>query len=77
MKAVQVMLDEDLLQELDATEEVAREGRSAVLRRVLEEYLRRRRRERVRERYEEAYSSESGLGDDFEGWAEEGVWPPS
>lgn len=69
------MLDERLLEELDATEEVTREGRSAVLRRALEEYLRRRRLLTIRERYEQAYGCEPGLGDEFAGWAEEGAWP--
>lgn len=75
MKAVQVMLDERLLEELDATEEVSREGRSAVLRRALEEYLRRRRLLTIREQYQQAYGSEPGLGEDFEGWSQEGAWP--
>jgi len=75
MKPVQVMLDERLLEELDATEEVAREGRSAVLRRALEDYLRRRRLVTIRERYERAYGAEPGLGEDFVGWTEEGTWP--
>jgi metal-responsive CopG/Arc/MetJ family transcriptional regulator len=75
MKPVQVMLDERLLEELDSTEEVAREGRSAVLRRALAEYLRRRRLLTIRERYERAYGAEPGLGEDFDGWVEEGTWP--
>ena len=40
MKAIQVMLDERLLEKLDATDEVQHEGRSAVLRRAVEAYLR-------------------------------------
>lgn len=75
MKAVQVMLDEELLRELDATEEVRREGRSAVLRRAAKDYLARRRREQVRERYRKAYGREGGLGKEFEGWEKQGSWP--
>jgi metal-responsive CopG/Arc/MetJ family transcriptional regulator len=75
MKAIQIMLDEKLLQELDATEEVQREGRSAVLRRALGEYLSRRRKQQIRERYRRAYASDEGLAPEFDGWANEGTWP--
>jgi metal-responsive CopG/Arc/MetJ family transcriptional regulator len=44
MKAIQVMLAEELLARLDASEEVQAEGRSAVLRRAAAEYLDRRRK---------------------------------
>lgn len=75
MKAVQVMLDERLLTELDATEEVRQEGRSAVLRRALAAYLRRRRRESIAGGYERAYRDEDGLGREWDSWEEQGVWP--
>lgn len=75
MKAVQVMLDERLLRELDDTDEVRRDGRSAVLRRVLRSYLDRRRRDGIAERYAEAYGQGSDLGAEWDGWEEQGVWP--
>jgi metal-responsive CopG/Arc/MetJ family transcriptional regulator len=75
MKAIQVTLDEELLARLDADEEVVRDGRSAVLRRAANEYLRRRRRRAIAEQYAEAYGSTPGLGVDFEGWEDEGAWP--
>ena len=75
MKPVQIMLDEDLLERLDATAEVQREGRSAVLRRAAEEYLRRRRRFEIAEAYRSAYGSKQGIGSEFEGWEDEGKWP--
>jgi metal-responsive CopG/Arc/MetJ family transcriptional regulator len=75
MKAVQVLLEEALLSELDATEEVNREGRSAVVRRAVAEYLLRQRRQQVREQYRNAYASERDLGPEFAGWEEEGTWP--
>ena len=59
----------------DATDEVRKDGRSAVLRRAAAEYLVRRERAEVRERYERAYGELDGLGDEFGGWEEEGVWP--
>ena len=77
MKAIQITMDEALLRRLDETEEVQREGRSAVLRRAAAEYLERRRAARIRERYEKAYGSEGerDLGGEFEGWEEQGSWP--
>ena len=75
MKAIQITFDEALLRELDATEEVHRDGRSAVLRRAATEYLRRRRRYSIAEHYERAYGDGEGLGDAFEGWKDQGQWP--
>ena len=75
MKAIQITLDEALLARLDADEEVQRDGRSAVLRRAADEYLRRRRKRAIAEQYTKAYRGESGLGDEFSGWENEGAWP--
>ena len=52
-----------------------REGRSAVLRRAVAEYLEKRRRLEIRERYREAYGDGQGLGVEYSGWEGEGVWP--
>ena len=79
MKAIQVMFDERLLKRLDATPEVKRDGRSAVLRRAVEQYLRQRRRHAISEGYRAAYGddrgSADGLGGEFSGWEDEGAWP--
>jgi metal-responsive CopG/Arc/MetJ family transcriptional regulator len=77
MKAIQVMFEEALLAELDRTAEVREKGRSAVLRQLTSDFLRRRRKQEIDIQYERAYSGvEDPLGKDFEGWEEEGVWPP-
>ena len=76
MKAIQVTFDEDLLARLDADHEVRREGRSAVLRRAAAEYLERQRRRSIAEQYRRAYGDDPGLGDEFDGWENQGVWPP-
>jgi metal-responsive CopG/Arc/MetJ family transcriptional regulator len=76
MKPVQVLIDEPLLAELDADEEVRRDGRSAVLRRAIRDYLKRRRRRAIARPYREAYANGNGLGDEFEGWEKQGHWPP-
>ena len=75
MKAIQITVDEDLLRELDATEEVAREGRSAVFRRAATEYLRQRREAEIDAQYERAYRNSLPVEDDFAGWENEGEWP--
>jgi metal-responsive CopG/Arc/MetJ family transcriptional regulator len=75
MKAIQITMDDNLLARLDADEEVKRDGRSAVLRRAADLYLRQRRARGIAEAYRRAYGSSPGLGRDFEGWASEGAWP--
>ena len=75
MRAIQVTLDEALLARLDADEEVRRDGRSAVLRRAADEYLRRRRKRSVAEQYARAYGARAHLGEEFSGWEDEGTWP--
>lgn len=69
------MLDERLLERLDADPEVRRVGRSAVLRRAAADYLRRSRAKRIGDAYRKAYRGSKGLGDEFAGWENEGTWP--
>jgi metal-responsive CopG/Arc/MetJ family transcriptional regulator len=76
MKAIQVTFDEELLRELDATEEARRLGRSALMRQAVAEYLERRRRESIAKQFRDAYAPGGGLGEEFAGWEEQGSWPP-
>ena len=70
------MMDEKLLAELDADEEVRRLGRSAVFRRIVAEYNEHRRRKTISSMYRQAYGEDSeGLGKEFDGWENEGRWP--
>ncbi|MFP3939658.1 MAG: hypothetical protein ACLF0P_05070 [Thermoanaerobaculia bacterium] len=75
MKVIEVTFDEKLLADLDATEEVRREGRSAVLRRATERYLRARRQKEIAERYRRAYGQDPGVDEELQGWAAESAWP--
>jgi len=75
MKAIQIMFEEKLLEKLDATEEVRKEGRSAVLRRAVAAYLSQRRLASIATQYRKAYRGDEGLGREFRGWEEQGVWP--
>ncbi len=38
--------------------------------------LERSQDEEIREQYRRAYGENGGLGDEFEGWETQGVWPP-
>jgi metal-responsive CopG/Arc/MetJ family transcriptional regulator len=77
MKTVQVMFDEALLAELDKTADVREKGRSAVLRQLTSDFLRQRRKREIDAQYERAYARvKNPLGKEFDGWEEEGVWPP-
>jgi metal-responsive CopG/Arc/MetJ family transcriptional regulator len=75
MKAVQVMMDESLLEELDRVDEVRKEGRSAVIRRAVTAWLKGARERDIEAQYKRAYASGEGLGPDWAGWEDQGVWP--
>ena len=66
---------EALLARLDQDDEVKRDGRSAVLRRAAELYLRQRKARDVAVAYRRAYGGQRGLESEFEGWEDEGAWP--
>ena len=75
MKAIRITVDEKLLQELDTLEETARDGRSAVLRRAVAEYLERRRDEDIAARYEKAYRALPPQPGEFDIPDEAHAWP--
>jgi len=76
MKAIQIMLDEDLLAELDETPEVRARGRSAVLRQLASDFLRLCREREIDAQYERAYAGvEHPLGEELEGWEDERASP--
>lgn len=75
MKAIQVLYDEELLARLDASEEVRREGRSAVLRRAAEQFLHRIEQQSIDARYRQAYEGVDVLGEEFSRWEHQGAWP--
>lgn len=75
MRAVQISIDEPLLERLDADEDVRRAGRSAVMRRLIQRYLEQKRELAIDARYEAGYAGFEGLGSEFEGWDRVGVWP--
>ncbi len=72
MRTVQFTIDERLLAAADADPEVKRDGRSAVLRRALFEYLRQKRRRAIADAYRRAYAKPV---EDLSGWSAEGAWP--
>lgn len=74
MKTIQITFDERLLEKLDSDEEVKQEGRSAVIRRAVADYLRKKRRSAIADAYQRAYGRQPAESD-LSGWAGEGVWP--
>ena len=74
MKAIQVTVDERLLKSLDANAEAKRDGRSAVIRRALAQYLARRRSAELDEQIRCAYGK-NPVDPELEGWEQEGTWP--
>jgi metal-responsive CopG/Arc/MetJ family transcriptional regulator len=75
MKTIQITMDEKLLARLDADEETRRDGRSAVLRRAVADYLGRRRRSAIASGYRKAYSKKAAIVSELAHWEDEGVWP--
>jgi metal-responsive CopG/Arc/MetJ family transcriptional regulator len=74
MKAIQISFDERLLARLDGDEEVKRDGRSAVLRRAVAQYLERKRRRAIADAYRRGYGKHPAEAE-FGAWAEEAAWP--
>ncbi len=72
MAAIQITLDEQLLKRVDAEPEVKAEGRSAVFRRAIAEYLRKKRDERIAGQYRKAYGKTPPAAEDD--WESEAVW---
>lgn len=69
MKAIPVTCDDHLLARLD------RDGRSAVLTRAAELYLRQRRAGSISAAYRRADADHTGREAEFAGWEKERKWP--
>jgi metal-responsive CopG/Arc/MetJ family transcriptional regulator len=73
MKAVQITMDEALIDALDRDPQVAERGRSAVVREAVKVYLARRRDETIASAYRRGYKENPAT--EFDDWAAQGVWP--
>ena len=69
------MFDETLLGRPDASEDVRRDGLSAVLRRAAEQFLHRKEQEMIDEQYGTAYEGVDVLDAEFADWEHQGAWP--
>lgn len=74
MKVVQFTIDEALLKRVDSNPEVKARGRSAFLRRAIEEQLKRERAESVRAAYRAGYRQKPVRKGEFEVSGEALVW---
>ena len=75
MKAIQVTMDEALLEKLDRHPAVRERGRSAVLREAAADYLKRREADEIARRYRAGYRDAAALDNELDGWPDEGAWP--
>jgi hypothetical protein len=74
VRAVNVLLSEDLLAALDDTPDVREKGRSAVLRRLVSDFLSQHREREIDAQYERAYKEDdSPLGEEVAGWEDESL----
>ena len=67
-KAVQVTFDETMLRRLDRDPEVKRHGRSALIRKAVDEYLQRGSREAIRSAYRRGYGEAPATKDEVRPW---------
>ena len=74
MKAIQITVDDGLLERFDSCEEVRARGRSAVFRQAVADYLAKREAEEITRALLAAYGPGTPP-DELEGWAGEDVWP--
>ena len=75
MKAIQITVDEKLLRGVDRDPEVKKHGRSALIRRLLQEHLRRRREKEIDDAYERGYSKHPPTQDELGPWPDVQAWP--
>lgn len=75
MKAIQITIDEDLLSELDGDPTVKTDGRSAVLRRAITEYLANARAAEISRSYSDGYAATKGWTKEESDWLDDdGEW---
>ena len=74
MKAIQITMDDGLLERLDSCQEVRVRGRSAVFREAVADYLARKEAAEITRALLAAYGPGTPP-DELEGWADEDVWP--
>lgn len=75
MKPIGIMMDEELLATLDEGTEVKRDRRSAVLRRIVSDDLRRKQSHAIDDECRHGYGKSSRLGRGWEGWEGQGAGP--
>ena len=77
MKAIQLTLDEELLERLDRLSSYQKRSRSAVLSQAVVEYLRSHEPAPITTRYQAGYDGALSIDEELDGWASEGAFPES
>ncbi|MDE2837899.1 MAG: ribbon-helix-helix protein, CopG family [Chloroflexota bacterium] len=72
MKAIQVTIDEGLLERLDNCQQVRSRGRSAVFREAVDAYLAKLEAEEIDRAYEVGYGA--APPEEFDDWPAEAAW---
>ncbi len=75
MKVIQLTIDEPLLRRVDSDPETKEEGRSAVVRKALAEYLKRKEAQNIRDAYRRGYGKKAPTDDEVGPWPEAQAWP--
>ena len=71
MKAIQISIDEDLLERLDSDSAVIAHGRSAVLRRAVADYLARVQAAEISRSYSDGYAATRGWTREETDWLDD------
>lgn len=75
MKAIQITIDDELLSRFDDDPTVKADGRSAVLRRAIKEYLANARAAEISRSYSDGYAATQGWTDEESDWLDDdGDW---
>ena len=73
MKAIQITIDEQLLERLDSYPDAGHRGRSAIIREAVADYLAKKEAEEIDRAYERGYREFPP--DEFKDWVREPIWP--
>jgi len=76
MKAVQILMDEDLIRSVDAEARRLRSDRSKVVRAALNRFLKERRVQRLERQYIEGCRKHPPTAGEIEAWERIQEWPP-
>ena len=75
MKAIQITMEPELLDQIDNDDETRKKGRSAFLRNAVKYYLQQKKSKSISEQYKTGYAHGVEKDPDLTSWEDEQVWP--